>query len=828
MYRGTLFKIVGSIKKSLGGSMSLTRIQKNYLLGVMLIIFMSFIISGCSKDSSVEETEIIPNEGDVIQSGKINLNEYMHYDLNQTLYYNGEPSLNRYESCVRIDEIISPNIGKLYFFEGELENTLNTLEDTSFYKAYKLTDAYLALYYDDQNEMILLKNDISEGSTWKTSMIEPDLGLLEIQASVEKVDHDEITVTYKCMDNQNIPAEQQYVLEYVFKPGQGIIKERHLYKDSELELNLTQKSSDTPSTFVSRYNKPSELISKLYSDTYFLDLITDAAFKQKTRMESLDDNDLYKSYKTYLNQLDAERMGSIRRAKEMLGYFTQYTEKPLRLVRQFIEFYELNCYDNGHEWIDQLGLDDDEKLNILFFYDENIREMVVEPNLKGELRAVGAYFDENGMSIKYHECFPYFSPSAVFLDKAIDVKDSLSKDYVTFKKLQYNFFPIQSEGYLMASADELAQVIKTFDSDYQAYRDLEDFEEAKYLADYLFEIYVLPNPYFSEDYNYQGGYILDSYLKSYETYIKENPKSTYTPILINIIKLLKANANVYSKALDQYLIELGYSPNSEPFKQRFVQMESFSNITDGKERILLNPEASDLVTVSNMEELLSSIGSNKTIYLKPGFYQIPYELDVANEHVQIDVGTLKIKDVKNLTILSESGVVDLIADTSLEVLIMDGCENIQMDGIRLGHLRGECVGDVLSIKASKNLEINKVILFGCGFNGLSLENVTGLSLSNSLISDCQALGLAFKDVNNIVIQNTQFYRNGRQLFDFKNALNITLRQIVASDNDKEYYEGFDALMCVDEQSNVKIINSILDTQFVKNLVEGPGIVIQEE
>ncbi len=809
--------------------MILTKIQKNYLIGVMLIIFMSFIISGCSKESSVGGTEIIPNEGDVIQSGEINLDEFMHYDLNQTLYYNGDSSLSRYESCVRIDEIISPNTGKLYFFEGELENTLKTLEDTSFYKAYKMTDTYLALYYDDQNEMVLLKNDISEGSTWKTSMIEPNLGLIEIQASVEKIDQGEITVTYKCTDNQNIPVEQQYILEYVFKSGQGIIRERHLYKDYELELNLTQKSSDTPSTFVSRYNKPSELISKLYSDTYFLDLITDAVVKKNMRMGALDDNDLYKNYKTYLSQLDAERMGSIRRAKEMLRYCTQYTEKPLRLVRQFVEFYELTCYDNGYEWIDQFGLDgDDEKLNSLFIYDENTREMVVEPNLKGELRAIGAYFNENGMSIKYQECFPYFSPSAVFLDKAIDVNDPFSKDYVTFKKLQYNFFPIQSEGYLMASADEIAQAIKTFDSDYQTYRDLEDFEEAKYLADYLFEIYVLPNPYFSEDYNYHGGYILDSYLESYKAYIKENPKSTYTPILINVIKLLNANANAYSKALDQYLIELGYSPDSKSLKQRFSQMESFSNITNGKERILLNPGASDLVTVTNIEELLSNIGSNKTIYLKPGLYQIPYELEVTNEHVQIDVGTLKIKDVENLTILSESGIVDLIADTYLEVLIIDGCENIQMDGIRMGHLSGECVGDVLSVKASKNLEINRVILFGCGYNGLSLDNVTGLSLSNSLISDCQALGLAFKDVNNILIHNTQFYRNGRQLFDFKNALNVTLKQVVASDNDKEYYEGFDALIYVDEQSSVKIINSTLDTQFVKKLVEGPGIVTQEE
>ena len=239
-----------------------------------------------------------------------------------------------------------------------------------------------------------------------------------------------------------------------------------------------------------------------------------------------------------------------------------YTEHPLRLVRQFIEFYELSCYDHGHEWIDQLGLYDTEKLDAIFIYDENIKETVVNPELKGEFRAVGAYFIENGMSIKYEECYPYFSPSAVFLDRAVDVGEPLSKDYITLKKLQYNFFPIQSDGYLMVSADELADAIKTFDEDYRTYRDLEDFEEAKYLADYLFELYILPNGYFSEDYNYKGGYITDAYLESYEAYIKENPKSSYTPILINIEKLLKSNANAYSKALDQYLIELGYSPVS--------------------------------------------------------------------------------------------------------------------------------------------------------------------------------------------------------------------------------------------------------------------------
>ncbi|GAU77032.1 right-handed parallel beta-helix repeat-containing protein [Fusibacter sp. 3D3] len=809
--------------------MILTQFHKKCLLYLILILFISLSATGCSKKNTENEAKTIPNAGDIIQSSGVNLNEFVRYELNETLYYKGVDGLNRYESCVRIDEILSPNIGKLYFFEGETEALSEEVsEDYSFYKAYEVTDTHYALYYDDQNEMILLKNDILEGSKWKTSMIEPDLGMLAVEATVEKIENDEITVRYKFIDNQNIPVAQQYTLEYVFKAGQGIVKEKRLYSDYELELQLTQKSSDTPNTFVSRYNKPSELISKIYPNTYFKDLISDSIFKQKMRRGHFNDNELYQSYKDYLNQLQVGNMGNISRAKEMLRNSVTYTQNPLELVRQFIAFYELNCYDYGHVWIEQLELYDNAKLEALFVFDEHKEKTRVNPQLKGEYRAVGAYFIENGMSIKYEEGHPYFSTSADFLDQAVNVVDPISKDYVAFKKRQYTVFPIQSEGYLTVSAEELAHAIKAFDADYQAHRDLKDFEEAKYLADYLFELYILPNGYFSEDYNYKDGYITEAYLESYKAYIQENPKSSYTPILINVVKILKMTANAYSQELDRYLTELGYSPMSDTFALKFMQMEMFSDITEGKKRILLNPKASEVVTVSNTEAFLSAIGPNKTIYLKPGLYEIPYQVEIENAYVQVEEGTLRIKNVENMTVLSESGIVDILADSYLEVLVYDGCENIQMEGIRLGHLRTYCIGDVLSVKASKQIEINKVILFGCGYNGLNLEDVTGLSLSNSLISDCQACGLVFKDVNQISIKNTQFYRNGRQLFDFKNALNVTLTQVVAADNDKEAYEAVNALMTADELSTISFIKSKLETTFVQKRVEGSGAVTQEE
>ncbi|MBF4693608.1 right-handed parallel beta-helix repeat-containing protein [Fusibacter ferrireducens] len=808
------------------------RLQKNFIIAILCIVCMSFIVSGCSKDNSkdnlTDKGDVIPNKGDVIQASELNLKEFFHFNLDETLYYNGVPDLNRYESCVRIDEIISPNTGKLYYFEGDSGvSTDDITGDYAFYKAYKVTDKDFTIYYDDQNEMILLKNDISEGDTWQTSMIDPKLGMLEVQATVKSIEKDEITVMYEFADQQNIPEDLQYTLEYVFKSGQGIVKERQVYKDSNLELNLTQKSSAPPNTFVSRYSKPSELISKIYSDTYFQDLISDAVFKQKIRTSQFEDNDLYENYENYLDHLQASDMKRISRGKEMLQTCMIYTEKPLRLVRQFVEFYELSCYDNGRDWIDQLKLYDLDQFDELFIYSESAGKLVVNSHVKGELHALGAYLVENGLSIEYEEGFPYFSPSAEFIDRAVSVDDPLVQDYLSLKELQYNFFPIQSDGYLMVSADELANAIKAFDADYQAHRDLEDFKEAKYLADYLFELYILPNDYFIEGYNYAGGYIADEYLSSYKTYIKENPKSSYTPILINIEKLLNENNHVYSKALNNYLIELGYTPDDLNFSQRFKQMEAFSKITDGKKRILLNPEASESVKVSNTAEFLAAIGPDKTIYLKPGLYTLPYDLEIDNEYVEIEEGTLRIKNVKNMTVLSESGIVDVIADSYLEVLIVDGCENIQLDGIRLGHLREYCVGDVLAIKASKNVEINRVILFGCGYNGLNLDQVVGVSLSNSLISDCQACGLVFEDADKITVENTQFYRNGRQVFDFKNATHVTLTQVVAEDNDKEAYEDVEALMLLDERSDVLVESSKLDTTFVKKLVEGKGILTQE-
>lgn len=799
--------------------------KKGFLRGLILIgICLLFV--GCSQTPDSTSKESIPNEGASVNQ-ILDLRGYFDYNLNETLFYNGIADYSRYETCVKIDEVISPEAGKLYYFEGEVEDLSGgELGDLSFYKAYKVTKDSLSEYYSDQREMVLLKSEVSEGTTWETEMIDAQLGMIRVQAKVIKIAEDSVSVEYTFLPNQVFPASKQYTLVYEFKLGQGIVKENKIFSEYEFGTLLTRKSSEAPVEFVSRYIKPDEMVAKIYSNAYMADRLSDAIFKEKNRLPNQTDDTLLKVYKTYLEGLKPEKISSISRGKEMLDFFVEMSQSPLELVSAYIEFYEVECYEESYDWTEQIRLYDSAQFDALYSYDDVLNKFAVNKNLVGTNRAIGELLIKNGLDIDYVEGYPYMAPSSAYLNRIIKLDDDLVKPYIELKTFQYDFFPIQSDAYLMVSAEELSEAIHVFDAHYLEHSTYEAFDEAKYLADYLFELYILPNDYFSEDYNYKGAYITEYYLKSYQEYIKAYPESTYTPILSNIVKLLNENAMAYSKPLDQYLNTLNYRPNSETFRLRFKQIDEFENLTKGKQRILLNPSASQVLTVSNINDLLKAIGSNKTIYLKPGNYQIPYSLEIENENVAIDEGTLRIKNVENLTLLTEQGIADLIADSYFEVLVLDHSSNIQMDGIRLGHLREYCVGDVIAVKASKNIELNRLILFGCGYNGLNLDQVNGLSISNTLISDCQSNGLVFSNSSNVSVLNTQFYRNGKQLFDFVNTKGIVLRDVIARDNDKIAYDTSNALMRVDKASDVTIDNSELDTTYVDLMIEGDGRVIQ--
>jgi len=164
------------------------------------------------------------------------------------------------------------------------------------------------------------------------------------------------------------------------------------------------------------------------------------------------------------------------------------------------------------------------------------------------------------------------------------------------------------------------------------------------------------------------------------------------------------------------------------------------------------------VIVDNTADLVDSIRSDVTIYVKPGVYNISdYLTKVAgdyswiNEHdpelsvsAVMDGYSLNIGWVDNLTIRGLSPYpidVQIVTDPRNSTLFsFAGCNNIVLDGLMMGHTDGaDCSADVLDFYECGDVSIYHCNIFGCGYNGIYACSGTGyMSVYDTMIHDCEA------------------------------------------------------------------------------------------
>ena len=123
------------------------------------------------------------------------------------------------------------------------------------------------------------------------------------------------------------------------------------------------------------------------------------------------------------------------------------------------------------------------------------------------------------------------------------------------------------------------------------------------------------------------------------------------------------------------------------------------------------------------------------------------------------------------------------------------CNNITVKNIKAGHVeKGYCVGDVISLSHCKNSNIDNCDLYGCGVNGLSMYETSGLKISNTEIHDCSENMVIISDCQNISFIKCSMHNCGAGIATWgdKNA-NITYEecQIIEPVYDDEYYGDYE-------------------------------------
>ncbi|MGH4123507.1 MAG: right-handed parallel beta-helix repeat-containing protein [Clostridium sp.] len=178
------------------------------------------------------------------------------------------------------------------------------------------------------------------------------------------------------------------------------------------------------------------------------------------------------------------------------------------------------------------------------------------------------------------------------------------------------------------------------------------------------------------------------------------------------------------------------------------------------------------VTVSNVEELVDAIGSNKHIKLRKGIYNVSKIKDMVSKNKKInfvheeygygygygydtcilktgvnyvdvtDGKELAIYGVNNLTIEGQGDeYVQIVAEPRDSYIFQfNNSDNITLKNLKIGHtIKDEafiCNAGVIKVINSQNFNVSNCLLYGCGTIGIYAYDVDNLNFDNSIIEKC--------------------------------------------------------------------------------------------
>ena len=180
------------------------------------------------------------------------------------------------------------------------------------------------------------------------------------------------------------------------------------------------------------------------------------------------------------------------------------------------------------------------------------------------------------------------------------------------------------------------------------------------------------------------------------------------------------------------------------------------------------------ITVANVDELLSAIGSYTNITLLEGEYNLaqagdygqltadkPYHWQEVFSTGEEAAFELMISGVDCLTLLAEGEVTISAVPRYANVLVLDDCEDVCLAGLTIGHTEepGQCVGGVVKLNRVDKAIISQCRLFGCGTVGVNAEACTALQVVESEIYDCSYSAAQLSSCQNVLFNNCQVYDN---------------------------------------------------------------------
>ncbi|MBS7526647.1 right-handed parallel beta-helix repeat-containing protein [Fusibacter paucivorans] len=809
--------------------------KKTMMTYIKMMVFSAIIIAmgfatGC-QTQPVQETPDLSDTGSA-QLMDVDFYAMFDYTAQETLHYEGAGEYYRTDTVERIDDIKSPETYRLYLVESNQEDMSDGESgDLSSLYQLKVSADSVSYYYKEGIETVLLKKPLAVGNTWDTERLDSQYGFMDITATIMAIEENgDIEVRYEAKTEDRSVNLFSKVQTFRFGATDGVVEVILGDNDTVVTQRLVKTASAPDSNYISHYVNPSETLKAFYRGDEMAFYVEDGTKKAWLWQSEHDDSSLYSAYEEYIAMLDSNDIRSVSRAKVMLNLFAEHAENDFELVERFTDFYEWMMGNFGVDLI--IGESDDPITSIFeyYHYDDETGDLVLtapSDQNSAEAAAVSRLLSSNGLGIYIAEGYPYFETMATYLDRNMPMTSDEIKTFIAFKKQQYSIFPVYSEGYLIQQPEVIADAMYLFETAAASYPNEPAFDDAAYYADYFFETLAVPLSFEMDGTKYYaGGYIQPDFYNTYHQYIEKYPKSKYTAIFKKIVVYLDSANGKYTEALNQYLNDLGYAADAEMIHEATQQQADFKAIE--RKATAAKPVRTNRVEVSDGISLIEAIAPDTEVVLKAGLYQIPYD-NFENPYVSCEDGTLIIKDLSGLTIIAEGGIqADLVTDAYMEVIKLQSVSDIYFDNLRVGHIYAYCVGDVIAVKDGHDLHFDNMILYGCGYRGINLENTEDVHVTNSLISDCQASAIKLDHASNITIANTGLLRNGEQVLQFAATQDVHFENVTIRDNSYMMYEGQNGLFKIDDTSNIIFDNVAIFKMVDQPMIEGIGQIVDSD
>ena len=176
----------------------------------------------------------------------------------------------------------------------------------------------------------------------------------------------------------------------------------------------------------------------------------------------------------------------------------------------------------------------------------------------------------------------------------------------------------------------------------------------------------------------------------------------------------------------------------------------------------------NIIKVTNVDELIAAIGSDRIISLEPGEYELSAAEDFGTASGESwywnpchDGFELVIHDVENLEFMGQEGAEIVTRPRYANVMSLVSCSNVSLVTVTLGHTveDGFCTGGVVQLDSCTGVSFHGAKLYGCGTVGIYAQNCNDVYAVGCEIYDCSNYGVSAVSCKNVVIEQSRFHSN---------------------------------------------------------------------